>query len=80
MNSEKLRVTFKNPNFESFYELGKCLRWTLRPRFKNPKLTLRVNWEKLCPNLSFTVENKDGNLLKIRLDTFQTKHHEFFEF
>ena len=21
-----------------------------------------VNWEKLCPNLSFTVENKMGNL------------------
>ena len=23
-----------------------------------------MNWEKLCPNLSFTVENKLGNLHK----------------
>ena len=23
-----------------------------------------MNWEKLCPNLSFTVENKIGNLYK----------------
>ena len=29
-----------------------------------------MNWEKLYPNLNFTVENKMGNLHKIRLFTF----------
>ena len=29
-----------------------------------------MNWEKLCPNLSFSVENKIGNLN--RLSKFQT--------
>ena len=27
-------------------------------------LNLWMGWEKLCPNLSFTVENKTGNLHK----------------
>ena len=28
------------------------------------RLNLQMNWEKLCPNLSFTAENKMGNLCK----------------
>ena len=32
-----------------------------------------MNWEKLCPSLSFTAENKIGNLNKIKLVTFQTQ-------
>ena len=32
---------------------------------------LWMNWEKLYPNLDFTVENKMGNLRKIMLFTFQ---------
>ena len=36
----------------------------LDQHYKVPILNLLVNWEKLCPNLSFTVENKMGNLHK----------------
>ena len=32
-----------------------------------------MNWEKLGPNLSFTAENKTGNLNKIKLLIFQTQ-------
>ena len=35
------------------------------------KINAIGNWEKLCPNLSFTVENKINNLHKIKLFTFQ---------
>ena len=35
-------------------------------------MNLWINWKNLCPNLSFTVKNKIGNLHKIRLFTFQT--------
>ena len=43
-----------------------------RPTFPNPILNLKINWEKLCPNLSFTVENMMGNSNKKRMVTFQT--------
>ena len=33
-------------------------------------LNLRMNWERIYPNLSFTVENKMGNLHKERMVTF----------
>ena len=33
-------------------------------------LSLHVNWEKLGPHLSFTFENKTGNLHEVRLPTF----------
>ena len=36
-----------------------------------PILHLWMNWEKLYPNLNFTVENKMGNFHEIRLLTFQ---------
>ena len=65
MNWEKFknrtRATFKNPNFKSFRELGKMWKYSLRPTFKNLNLSLRLNLEKLCPNVSFTIENKGGN-------------------
>ena len=39
MNWEKLRslirATFKNPNFQSFCELGKSLKYSLRSTFEN---------------------------------------------
>ena len=42
MNWEKLtipdRATFKNPNFQSLYELGKTWKYCLSPRFKTPNL------------------------------------------
>ena len=65
MNWKKLRsptrATLTNLFLKSFCELGKSLKYSLTPSFKNSK----------CPKLSFTVENK-GNLHKIRLVTFQT--------
>ena len=38
--------------------------------FKVQISNLLMNWEKLCPNLSFTVENKMTNLHKISMVTF----------
>ena len=32
-----------------------------RPTFQNPNFKSWMNWEKWCPNLSITVENKMGN-------------------
>ena len=66
MNWEKLgspaRATFKNPN--SLCQMGKSSKYSLRPTNtqKIPILNLWMNWEKFCPNLRFTVENKIGNL------------------
>ena len=75
MNWENMRsptrATLTNPNFQSSCELGKRLKYSRRPTFKNPSLNIRMNQEKLCPNLSFTVENR-GNLYKMGLVTFQT--------
>ena len=39
---------------------------------KNPLSNLWMNWEELCPNLSFTVENNTDNLHEISLFTYQT--------
>ena len=49
--------------FHLFYELGKILEvyTVLDQHFKIRILNLWMNWEKLCPYLSFTVENKIGN-------------------
>ena len=38
--------------------------------FKIQILNLRMNWEGICPNLSFTLENKMGNLHKERMARF----------
>ena len=53
-----------NPSFQCFCELGKSLKYSLRPTFKNPKFESK-------DKLGSTVENK-GNFHKIRLVTFQT--------
>ena len=53
-----------NLNFQSFCELGKSLKYSLRPTFKDPNF-------KSKDELSSTVENK-GNLHKIKLVTIQT--------
>ena len=65
-----------NIQFLCFCELGKTWKYSLRPTLKILILNLRMHWEKLCPNLSCTVENK-GNLYEIRLVTFQTQHNEW---
>ena len=78
MNWNKLRsptgATLTNLIFRYFCELGKSFKCSLRPTFKVPILNLSMN-SKICPNLSFTVENK-GNLHKIRPVLFQTKYNE----
>ena len=75
MNWEKsrspARVTFKNPKISLL--IGKNLE--VQPKTntqKTPIWNLWRKWENLCPYLSFTVENKIGNLHKIRLFIFQT--------
>ena len=35
-----------------------------RPTFQNPNVNLWMSWKNLCPNLTFTVENKIGNSYK----------------
>ena len=64
------RARLKNP------KISLLIRKDQRqPRINTQKITildLWINWQNVCPNLSFTVENKIGNLHKIRLLTFQT--------
>ena len=68
MNWQKLRslaeTTFKNLNFKFLCELSKTWKYSLSARFKSPNFESKMNWETLCPNLSFTAENKMGNLHK----------------
>ena len=54
---------FKNPNFPSLLWIGKNLEIYTAPdqHFKIQMLNLWMSWENLCPNLTFTVENKMGN-------------------
>ena len=54
---------FKNPNLPSLLWIGKNLEIYTAPEqhFKIPMLNLCMIWEKLCPNLSFTVENDMDN-------------------
>ena len=64
MNQGKFRsptkVTFKNPSFQSSCELGKSLKYSLRPAFKNPNFEYKNEIEKsyFPTNLNFTLENK----------------------
>ena len=68
MNWEKLRsptkATFENSNFQFPGQLGKLWQQSLRPAFKSVSFNLWMNWENLCPNLSFAIENSMGNLRK----------------
>ena len=64
MNWEKLgssaRATFKNPTTSLL--IGK--NWEVQPKTntqKIPILNLWMNWENVCLNLSFTIENKTIN-------------------
>ena len=76
MNWEKsrspARATFKNHKISLL--IGKNLEvQPMTNTQKFPVWNLWRNWEKLRPYLiSFTVENKIGNLDKLRLLTFQT--------
>ena len=65
-NLEMQSRLFKNPNFPSLLWIEKNLEIYTVPdqHFKIQMLNLWMSWEDLCPNLSFTVENKMGNLHK----------------
>ena len=54
---------FKNPNFPSLLWIEKNLEIYTAPdqHFKIQMLNLWMSWENLCPNLTFTIENKIGN-------------------
>ena len=76
MNWEKLGspISSKLANlfFRSFCKLGKSLKYSLTPTFKNLSFESKDELNiMLCPKLSFTIENK-GDLHKIRLVKFQT--------
>ena len=62
-NLEMQSRLFKNPNFPSLLWIGKNLEIYTAPdqHFKIQMLNLWMSWENLCPNLTFTVENKMGN-------------------
>ena len=57
---------FKIPNFPSRLWIGKNLEVYIAQdqHFKIQILDLMIYWEKLCPNLSLTVDNKIGNSQK----------------
>ena len=69
MNWEKLRspavATFKDPKISLW--IGNNLEVRLRPTLKNPNFTSMDEFGEIIS----TVENKMGNLHKIRLLTFQ---------
>ena len=64
--SELGKIWKCNPSFSKIpishlsYELRKTWKYTDQ-HFKIQMLNLWMSWENLCPNLSFTVENKMGN-------------------
>ena len=58
---------------KSLCELRKTWKFSQRLTLKITILNLRMNWEKLGPNISFTVKNKARNLHKIKLFLFQTQ-------
>ena len=53
----------ENHNFPSFSWIGESLKVYTAPdqHFKIQILNPWINWEMLCPNLSFPVQNKMGN-------------------
>ena len=66
MNWEKLGFApqaFQKSQFSiSEFELGKIGSiHSPRQIFQNRSLNLWMNWQKSCPNLSFSVENKMGS-------------------
>ena len=67
------KCSLKNSNFPSFLWIGKKLEIYTAPdqHFKIQMLNLWMSWKNLCPNLSFTVENKMGNLHERRWSHFK---------
>ena len=41
------RITFKNPNFQSFCEFGKTWKYSLRPTFKSLNFKSMDEWGKV---------------------------------
>ena len=66
---------FKNSNFPSRLWIGKNLEIyaATDQHFKIPMLNLWMSWENVCPNLSFTVENKMENSHKRGWSHFKLK-------
>ena len=44
--------------------MGRTRKYSLRPTFKTTNFESMLNWEKICLNISFNVENKIENLHK----------------
>ena len=70
---------FKNRNFPSLLRIGKNLEIYTAPdqHFKIQMLNLWMSWENLCPNLSFTVENKMENSHKRGWSHFKLKINDW---
>ena len=68
MNRENLRSparsALKNPNFRSFFKLGKTCKYSLIPKFQSSNFESIDELRKICPSLSYTIENKMRNLHK----------------
>ena len=71
-NLEKQPRPFDNPNFLSLLWIWKNLEVYIAQdqHFRIQILNLWINWKKLYPNLSFTVENKMEKSHKKRMVTF----------
>ena len=67
----------KIPIFYLFHELGKTWKYT-QPKTVRPRLIRKskIKWEKFCPNLDFTAENKMGNSHKKGWSHFKLKINE----
>ena len=78
-NLEMQSRLFKNPNFPSLLWIGKNLEIYTAPdqHFKIQMLNLWMSWESLCPNLSFTVENKIRNLHKSGWSNFKLNMNDW---
>ena len=63
--------------FSELRTIWKASKNYAQKTLKKPNLNLRMNWENLGPNLSFTLANKASNLHKIKLLLFQTQWMRF---
>ena len=77
-NLEMQSKLFKNSNFPFFYELEKTWKYTQpQANISKSQCNLWVSWEKLWPNLSFTVENKMESSHKRSWSQFQLKINDW---
>ena len=51
--SSSAGATLPNPNFQSFCELGKSLKYSLRPTFKNPSLETKDGFKNAMYQIVF---------------------------